>query len=265
MKYAVRKPYTRKTVKSKSSKKCSKPDKCFIKKVQSIIHKDVETKQAFYNFPLTAFNSGINSIGDACQVLPSVVNGTAQNERIGDQLRTMSLTIKGHAIASTSLLSLTSSNSRIGIRLMVVQPKYLLNSNYAAVNFSGWMSNLLRKGGTATAFTGTISDLYAPINTECVTSMYDKVIYITTPTLFNTAATTNLVAADVTNACKFFSINIKCKNKLLKYESGVDGLVPLNYAPILIMGYVHLDGASPDVLTTQVSLAYDVVMDYEDA
>jgi len=69
---------------------------------------------------------------------------------------------------------------------------------------------------------------------------------------------------DTVNSVKFFNISIKCKNKLLKYDGAMDGFQPQNWSPVLIIGYVHLDGAAPDVATTQVAMAFDSIMTYED-
>ena len=42
---------------------------------------------------------------------------------------------------------------------------------------------IVKKGGTQTAFTGVVSDLYAPINNDAITTYYDKLIYIQNPIL----------------------------------------------------------------------------------
>ena len=40
---------------------------------------------------------------------------------------------------------------------------------------------IVKKKGTQTAFTGVVSDLYAPINNDAITTYYDKLIYIQNP------------------------------------------------------------------------------------
>lgn len=54
--------------------------------VQKVIHRDTETKDACVVFPLTAFNSLVNSTGDVLRVLPTVQPGTANGQRIGDNI-----------------------------------------------------------------------------------------------------------------------------------------------------------------------------------
>lgn len=269
------------TKSSKSSKSKSRPykrtykksSKSFVKKVQAIIHKDVETKQAYNALALTAFNSGIDAVGDVIQVVPNILNGNTDNTRIGDQLRGMSLRIKGHMISSVLPNPNTSSaNCRIAVRMMVVQPRYLSNYNQASSSAAVWLPGLLKKGGTTTAFTGVISDLYAPINTDLIIKYYDKVVYVTIPftqyALSGVIGSTNInntVSIDLVNSTKFFNINLKMKNKLLKYDVNISNVQPTNYAPCFLLGYCHLDGSSPDVLNTQVSCAFDAIFGFEDA
>jgi len=257
----ARKPIRRAVRKSRG------PSKALTRAVKTIIHKSAETKEVYHALDLTNFNSGINVFGDICQLVPNCGNGTAQNQRVGEQIRAQRLTIRGHTLLSMSNNSL--SNSRIAMRMMVVCPKAYV-SLVGVTNNLAWMSNLLRKGGANTAFTGVISDLYCPINTDAITKYYDKVIYTTVPTL----TTTNIPVGgtgvntasvyDTVNSVKFFNISIKCKNKLLKYDGQLDGFQPQNWSPVLIVGYVHLDGAAPDVATTQLAMAFDSVMTYED-
>jgi len=269
MAYA-KKPYRRRAPAKKSTRrivrKSGKPSKALTKAVKSIIHKQAETKEAYHAIDNVAFNSGINATGDMQRVLPNIGVGTAENERIGEQLRLQSLSIKGHMYLSTANNSV--SNARIAVRMFVVQPKNLQGFPDASATTS-WLSKLLKKGGSNVGFTGIISDLYAPINTDMITCHYDKVSYITMPFIFNqtlgvpTQAYTS-TAWDMVNSTKFFNINLKVKNKLLKYDKDYSTLQPTSYTPILVVGYVHLDSSSPDVLTTQVYVSYDAVVKYED-
>lgn len=243
-----------------------KPSKALTKIVQKIIHRDAETKSAYHAIDSVLFNSAMNTTGDIQRVLPNVVVGTAENQRIGEQIRAQTLKIKGYFILSTANNS--TANARIAVRMMVVQPKNL--SAYPDVSVStAWMQQLLQKGGGNVAFTGLISDLYAPVNTDQITCYYDKVSYVSMPYLYT--ATLGVPTSgyavtqwDLSKATKFFNISLKVKNKLLRYDKSYDGNQPTSYSPILLIGYSHLDGSAPDVITTQVALSYDSVLQYED-
>ena len=68
------------------------------------------------------------------------------------------------------------------------------------------------------------------------------------------------------NVCRFFSKTFKLRNKKLEYDANIDSnLLPTKFMPVMIIGYVHLDGSAADVLTTQVSVQYDTTLTYEDA
>lgn len=240
----------------------SKPSKAFAKKVRAVLHKNVESKQAFSSLPSTAFNSGITAVGDIQNLLPTIAQGTADNARIGDQLRGQRLTIKGAVVYNPSTGSYgTYPNTRLAVRIMIVQPKQY--GDYSAIysNFSSWSAFLLKKGGTTTNFSGTLSDLWAPINSDAITKYYDKIMYLNGP-----YERTAVGGYQMLGSTKFFNISLKMRNKLLKYDAAVSGgLSPTNYAPIMLIGYVHMDGSSPDGVSTAITAQYDSIFTYEDA
>lgn len=248
----------------------SKPSKAFVKKVKSIIHKEVETKQAFTNqfSQIQSYNSAINSSGDCAILMPGMSNGTGDSQRIGDQIRAQKLKITGHLITRFTGSSGTTyyQNCRIGVRMFIVQPKSFLSSSNITTNATTWQSTLLKKGGTTTGFTGLISDLYAPVNTDAITCYYDKVFYVQNPYSSAVFGTTSSNLMMPTGTTKFFSKTLKLRNKLLKFDSTIDsGLTPVNFNPVLIMGYSYLDGSSPDAVTTNLAMSYASVLDYEDS
>lgn len=239
-----------------------KPSKTFTKKVKKILHQQVETKQAFMSLPSTAFNSGITAVGDIQNILPTTTQGTADNARIGDQIKGQRLTVKGAVVYNPSTGAYgTYPNTRIAVRMMVIQPKQFGDYSSIYNNFSTWSAYLLKKGGTTTNFSGTLSDLWAPINTDAITKYYDKIMYINGP-----YERTAVGGYQMLGSTKFFKINLKLRNKTIKYDQSVSsGLSPTNYAPILLFGYVHMDGSSPDTLSTAITCQFDSIFDYEDA
>lgn len=263
MRYVKKSSKTRKSFKKNKRSKSIKSSKSFIKKVQSIIHKDVETKQSYNAFPLTYFNSYINNVADYCQVIPGIIQGVDVNQRIGENIRAMNLSIKGYMIASISNNSL--NNARIAVRVMCVQPRNCSNYSQVLLGSSAWLGSLLLKGGVTTGYTGLVSDTYAPINTSQIITYYDKVFYVSTPVLYPSTSATGLTSWDLSKSARFFNINLKMKNKLLRYDDNIDTLYPQNYAPTILVGYCHMDGGTPDLVTSQIGLMYDVTMRYEDA
>jgi len=246
----------------KRGKRVAYRSKAFTKAVQKIVHKDVETKQAYTAIASTGFNSGISGSGDNFRVMPNINQGTADNSRIGDQIRAQSITLKGALVYNPSLGSYGAyANARLAVRVMVVQPKNL--TDYASVDgaAASWQNILLKKGGTTSPFTGVLNDLWAPINSDAITKYYDKVFY-----LQGTYQATAVGSSQLLGSTKFFRHTFKLRNKLLRYDTNIgSGLIPTNYAPTLIIGYAHMDGSSPDVASTAISVSYDSIVNYEDA
>lgn len=268
--YASRRKFAKRPVRKyrrKVAKKTTrKPSKTFVRKVQSIIHKDVETKMAFVGTGdgLVYFNSGIDSGGDCQQLVPSIPNGGYDYQRIGDQIRGQKLSVSGY-LQMVIQNNTSFSNKRIACRIMVITPKryptFADSVGYAA----GWVGSLLKKGGNTVGFTGVPSDIYAPINTDVITCHYNKVVYMTQDNIIN-FGTTSYVAQDVSKTIKFFKFTIPLRNKLITYDNSVgSGQLPVNFNPFLIVGYCHLDAATPDTVTTQIGLQYNSCMYYEDA
>ena len=253
---------------AKPRRAARKPSLALIKTIQKIIHRDVETKSVCAVQSSTNFNSGINSIGDVLPLIAGMANGTTDSNRIGDQVRGQNLRVRGHFITRFTGGGGTTyyQNCRIGVRVMIVQPKSFLSLGSIQGNAAVWMSSLLKRGAVTTGFTGIISDLYSDINTDCVTKYYDKVYYIQNPYSNAVLGSPSSSLLMPTGTTKFFNKTIKLKNKLLKYDSGIDsGLTPTNYNPVMVLGYAYLDGTSPDVVTTQIAMSFDAYLDYEDA
>lgn len=268
--YAKRSKKTVQRRRRKVTKRGVKPSSTFAKKVRQVIHKQAETKHAFHQSSsgsLTYFNSGINSTGDMLQIIPNITQSTADNGRIGDQIRAQSMNLKGYLKLDINTSGASNSDlTSVVARLFVVSLKTKLNYTEASSSATP-LNALLKKGGSTVAFTGLLSDIYAPVNTDLFTVHHDRKFYLNQSMIQNFNSTTNaIVPLDVKNTVKFFNLNIRCKNKLLKYDANVSsGLLPTNYGPMFLLGYSFLNGASGDVISARVGTQFDVMFSYEDA
>lgn len=268
-----KKPYKR-TRKASARKPRRVRSNTFEKKVKAVLAKQTENKHSYFSSgdSLTLFNSGINSAADMMQVLPSVSIGTADNQRIGDELNGKTLRVKGFMRLTPKAATGTVTNdpkiSNVVVRLMIVSLRQI--GNYGlATNNSALLSGLLRKGGTTTNFSGALSDIFADINSDLYVLHHNSVHYLTQDYVFVPSSTGGTyvnapVAMDIKDSIKFFNIAVKCK-KTMKYDVSVDGGIrPTNFAPFLIMGYSYLSGDSPDVVNTQVGMQYISEFIFED-
>lgn len=258
--------------KAKKSKRASKPVVAQVvkKEMQAQINKNMETKYAYTNTgdTLVKFNSGITSTGDYMRIVPNIGQGDGDNQRDGDQIRALSLKIRGYVKLDINNTAPMSTNSAVVVRLMVLSQKNKSNFTDLQLSSSG-LATLLKKGGTTVGFTGLLSDLYAPINTDVFTKHHDELIYLYQDAIIspNGAATPGIqyITSNIKNTVKFININVPCKNKVLKYDEDIAGtLEPTNFAPFLVLGYSYLDGTIPDVINSKVGLCYDSIMTFKE-
>lgn len=243
--------------------------KYMVRQIKQIVRSITEKKQAYTTTgnSLLMFNSGIDSIADCTQIMPSIAQSIYDNGRIGDQVRGVSLNIRGYVKLNINDTSDSTKLPNVAVRMMILSMKN--KPTWTDVTSTATpLNTLLKKGGTTTAFTGVLSDLHAPINRDVYTVHHDKKFYLRQDFInaIGASVPSQYVAQDVSRTVKFFNLRVPCK-KLLRYDEDVaSGLYPVNFAPFLVLGYVYLDGtSSPDVVATNVGLSFDSMFTYTDA
>lgn len=247
-------------VRTRKYTKNKKINKNFRKKVQKVINENNEDKEAWKSVSDINYNSGINTTTDVNFLVPNITRSTDDNGRIGDQIRATKFNIRGHII--TNLTFIDYNSCRIGVRMIICQPK-----NYGSLSViqnaaATWTQHLLKKGGTTSGFSGQVNDLYSPINSDAITTYYDKVFYMQTPYVPGTQQGNNIT----TRITKFFNINLRVKNKKILYDASIDsGLNPVDYNPSLLIGYAHLTNSTPDTADTQINLSWVSSLKFQDS
>lgn len=245
-----------------------KPSPILTRTVKKIVSSLTESKQAYTSSgnTLTMFNSGIDSVGDYIQILPSIAQSVLDNGRVGDQIRGQNLRVKGFVRLNVNEVSDSTKLPQVAVRLMCLSLKNV--SNWSSVGATAApLSSLLKKGGTTTSFSGVLSDLHAPINRDLFTVHKDLKFYLKQDYINSIGASvpSQYLNQDISKTIKFFNFNVKCK-KLMKYDAGISsGLYPTNFAPFMVLGYSYLDGSAADVVATNLGLNYDSTFTYEDA
>lgn len=257
-----------KAAKPKRSAKAKAPSKAFTKVVQKIINKNAETKQAWISSgnSLIMFNQNIDSAGDMQQLVPNIDKGTMPHQRIGDQVIAQSLNVRGYLKLNVNDTTDSTKLPNVIARVMIVSLK-TRPGYYDASGAFAQLAALLKKGGTTSSFTGVLSDIFAPINTDLFTVHHDKRFYMNQSyiNVIGASAPSTTIVQDLKNTVKFFNFNIKCKNKVLKYDSAIgSGIYPTNFGPFMLVGYANLDGSTDSILTTPVGLQYVTTLNYQD-
>lgn len=248
-----------KVFKKKTTVKKPYASKALKKIIQKEIHKDLEDKIAYKSLFNASYNSGIDSQADASTLIPFVNKGTGAADRIGEEIRLKSLNIKGFILANVGYNSV--SNCRIGVRLMIVQPRAYKGYDAVYNSATTWMSSLLRRGNLTYNFTGEVYDYLSPINSDAIITYVDKRFIIENPIQY-----TAVGELTTYHSTKPFNINLKVHNKKIRYDaSNNGGISPIDFTPVILLGYCHLDGSAPDTLTTQIKMNYITTMKYEDA
>jgi len=235
--------------------------------VKAMMHETKEDKVQAYNSGLVQHNSAISG-SDILQLVPRITQGVAEGQRIGNEIVAKSLKVRG-------LLNLTyngaSTRSRVGVRVFCFSVKGFADGQQAIANNGSWINAMLREGTEVRAFDGSVKSYFLPVNTDLITVHSDKRYNVTMPFQVNTGISPDSTSFPVQTqyAYKYFTANIKCKNKKLKYSSitsggGID-TVPNNWGPLFAVGYCKLDGAAPDVLDTGVSCDFLSEIRFEDA
>jgi len=232
------------------------------RKVLKIINSEAETKQAYTELQPTQFNSGISGTGDILQIIPNIGVGSGEAQRIGNEVEMWKLQVKGAIVYSPSTGQYgTFANARLAARVFIVQPRMYSNIDAIVSNATLWQSQLLRKGLTQVGFTGVMNDLWAPINTDAIIKYYDKVHYLTGPYVASAVGSVQMIGST-----KTFSWTKRFKTgKKLRFDPDfTSGFQPTNYCPVLMIGYVHMDGSAPDTLTTAINVQFDSTLSFKD-
>lgn len=257
---------SKKTGKRKPLRKTKKSNSLVTKsQLYRAIRRNMETKIASNQYTLTALNSGISSAGDLIAVLPTISNGTGQENRIGSSIRPTKLVIRGYVVYNTTLAYGYLDSKLLGVRLMVFQDKTTRAYQNSITNF-----NLLDYGGTGQTFTGTPQNFTAPHNNDQFRFYADRKFKMLKPFGY-----TNNPSPDFSTAMtsvdgslyRPFTIVLTQKHlpAQLSYDNGDSSNQCLNFAPYLACGYCDLLNSAPDVTNTQISITFTSTLFYKDS
>lgn len=257
-----------KNPKSSQKKKTNgkyKPKKMSLEKlIDKRIEKKVnpEDKQAWHSTPLGTLSACFQEMNSTNwhRLIPNVPAGVGENDRIGDQLKAKTLTVKGYFKFNHATATGQYNFGNVAVRLLICSLKVAPSHDTFSTQVSTYSPQLLRKGGTTTSFSGYLTDLYADLNTELWTKHYNKVYYLNQPVMNTMVGDQNLA-----NTVKFFKIKLPFK-KVLKYTSGTNSdLLPTNAFPVMFVSYVYLNAATPAPGSSQLGLSFSSEMTFEDS
>jgi len=236
----------RKQQKSYKNLKLSKPVATL---VQKRIEKANPTKYIFHHERRYQFSNLIsnNPAVRLNAVIPDIAPGDLRSTRNGAQAKLLNVNIKGKIDIPADDNPPVGNEDRalIYVRLMVLSAKQnKLRSEIITDWNAEYNDHLFKNASAPTAPTGNYVDMLSSINRESFTVHKDMVIKLQRDYPFSYSVPTGDGATLQRPAVKDFNFNIKCKNKLLKYESSAS-VQPTNWQPFVCCLFAYGNGAAP--------------------
>lgn len=233
--------------------------------VNRCIRRNEETKFSSNQYGLTAFNSGISASSDLITVLPQIVVGTGQNNRIGNKIRPIRLEITGYVMYYAPAIAGNQDAVMLGARLFMFQDK---TSRSYSNNISNYQ--LLNLGGSSNNFTGSALNWVSPHNNEQFKFFCDKKMVIQKPfgyTNNTTPSSTNAITGMDKSMFHPFKIVLTQKDlpAVFQYDQTDDLAYPVNFSPYMALGYCDLTNVSPDTTSTKIVMEFNATLYYKDA
>lgn len=220
--------------------------------------KDAENKKVIYSSGNFTSNQSLNSTTDVLQLLPFVLNGTGQEQKIGNTITIKSIQLRG--VLTFTSPQLTVNNTRIGVKLWILRAKRFDDWLAARTDFGTNYIQFLE--GVSTGWTGTLTNFNTPVNTDYFSVVYSKTYYMS-------QSLSSATTAQPTNQFTTKFINIKlpyCTGRKLHYDPGFDTDQPNDFPYFMMISYVKLDGSAADLDGTQyLNMNYSTTMNYMDA
>lgn len=231
---------------------------------KSVMKRESETKMV--STALSAqFNGQITSSSECYPLVPSIVQGTDDYQRIGDRIRPKYIYVKGYvqyALDAGTQAYIPPATCRI----MILSQKNIKATSDVSSRID--TSHILKDNvgtGVGRAYIGGPTDNLAPVNKEAFVVHADKSVK------FNWA---NNHAYDQSGVAtpgwqvgndrsKYFSFRISCPANFT-YDTNT-GNTPNNFAPFFCFGAVCDDGSAPWSATAPFKVVFLSTLYYEDA
>lgn len=230
--------------------------------VKRLINRSEETKQvsrAVCNKIL--FNAGITSSTEVYDVLPVMQQGTGNFQRIADKVSAKSLIVRG-------TVSINFNESRAltpEVHVFIVSHKSKKSYDSLNAGSSAGRQQIVDKlidagNGNDIRFDGEVYPSLLPLNRKLLHVHSHKVLKLAS----SHGALANEHTSDDTIRFKRFSIKLKCP-KVLTYDASISTDNPVNFAPVMMIGYVYPDGTYSEVITTPILATVSSTLYYDDA
>lgn len=252
--------YKRSTKPRRAVKKYAKKRKTSVpikRTIQRILANNIETKTVTYTLSPTDFNSGIGS-NEYYTILPPCPQGIGQTNRIGESIQPVKIVVNGYVNFRANSVQ---SAQEIIARMFCFQDKSVKSWDLRTNMDLG----LLDTGGSGSTFDGTLLNTCVPHNNDQFKFYLDK-----RHTFLKSFGYTNngVVTSAMTsmNSSLVWKFRLVLTKKDLPASLKYDGSSwPVNFNPVIALGYAYAQNDSPDTISTQLTMSYASTLYYKDA
>jgi len=198
------------------------------------------------------------------KIMPEIVDGTTRGNRVGAQIHLTRLRIQGRFdIPATDNPAVGNGDrANILVRMLVLSSHQYKDLDDIRTNWNAGAnlnSLVFKPGATGVPPSGFSVDQLYPVNREAFTVHYDKTFSLNR--FYNQGATglSDTVQKPVEHK---FNINMKVKNKLVKYASSTANQAE-NYCPFMIYMFSYGNGAQPSSTTEVPYCEYRTDLTYK--
>lgn len=242
--------------------------------VKKEIHNNTENKYASVTVlptQIPAYIGSNTSAGNIFPILPTILRGTNNDERVGAKITPRSLIIKGYVVLD--LNDLSHDYDRVCVRLIAGFPKRFPKSSDALQELidhpdQNWTNRIINTGAVDSPFDGTLQALQSPVNRSTFTVKAQKYLSLSRPRFYDAALVGSDGFRESVNTVKFFKMVIKCP-KTINFDVEGNSGYPNNFSPVLCAGYTLMNGSSPGIPSATspkpVQLSFTTRFQYEDA
>lgn len=274
------------TNKKKVVKKAlAKANTALIKQVAlSVLKRNVENKQTnldlLTDFPVPGGGLQINQGNTSGVVKPSIVptvqQGVAVNQRIGNKIKPQSLRIKGY-VRSREYDAITNTNTRLFYAHIWIVIDKTVKSPFNMAGqpiYNTNPSNFKRNGNQPVPFDGSIMNSLYGYNTDTYTVLAHRRIKLDTlqPTTPVGATTPSYVIQDSINNgavyAKPFSITLSKLPKQLLFDEDDTGASigeATNFNPLMYVALQNMDGSLSSYTQQRFAITAQSTLYFEDA
>lgn len=259
--------YKKRSYKGKRSvRKVSKTSRSFATKVKKVIHRMAENKVLNQSSALTHVVACDGSTNNTAflNLLPALQQGSGQGQRIGNQVRLVKNTIKGHIWLRDYSATTNPLVAPVYVKMWVVSWKYSNTGSGLQPTARSDFDTFFQSGSATSNFTGNLLDMERSVNSDVWTVHKTKSFMLSTAP-YSSAGTPPIQYQNQQGLiCQPFSFNLGKYAKFLKYNDNIAPSHPTNRNVYLIIQTVLARGQTNGTSSSYCTYSYSQDMIFED-